>query len=294
MPDGTMTVRQPTIFLDLAIAPKGAASPQSITLPDRSLREQQLVEDALQPFLADTAAQRARETRTIRDHLEISLNELIHRQNMTLGKLHEDMAQFAEIPNWLMGSIKQTEDRIDELNGRLERRRAELAQEEQCSIGEVQHIGSAWVLPHPDRSSPSIAPMVRDDEVERIAVEMVIAFEQARGWVVQSVENDNRGFDLISRRLHPEDVKTAVEIRFIEVKGRAGIGEVALTGNEYNTAGRLKDDYWLYAVFNCASDPQIHAVQNPGKLGWQPIVRVEHYHVDAKSIMEASDLRRAK
>jgi superfamily II DNA or RNA helicase len=286
MIDGTVTVRQPTIFLDLSVAPKTAIAP-SVTLVDRAVREQKLVEEALTPFLAETAQQAAKQTKTIRNHLQISLNELIHRQNMTLGKLHDDQSQYTDVPNWLLASIKQAEDRIDELNGRLERRLAELDQEEQCSIGEVQYIGSSWVLPHPDRTSPGIAPMVRDEEIERIAVDAVIAHENARGWVVESVEKDNRGFDLISRRLHPEDLKTAVEVRFIEVKGRAGIGEVAVTGNEYKTAERLKDDFWLYVVFNCASKPQMHIIQNPSRLGWEPIVRVEHYHIDGKSIVEA-------
>ena len=123
--------------------------------------------------------------------------------------------------------------------------------------------------------------------IERIAVDAVIKHEEARGWGVESVEKDNRGFDLISRRLHPEDAKTAIEIRFIEVKGRAGIGEVAVTGNEYKTAERLKNDYWLYVVFNCGSLPQLHIIQNPATLGWEPIVRVEHYHIDGKSILDA-------
>ena len=63
--------------------------------------------------------------------------------------------------------------------------------------------------------------MVRDEEIERIAVQAVIAHEEARGWKVESVEKDNRGFDLISRKPHPEDPQTAIEVRFIEVKGRA-------------------------------------------------------------------------
>ena len=33
-------------------------------------------------------------------------------------------------------------------------------------------------------------------------------------------------------------------MRFIEVKGRAGVGEIALSENEYRTAQRLKGDYW--------------------------------------------------
>ena len=288
MIDGTVTVRQPTIFLDLSVAPKTAAAP-SVTLVDRAVREQKLVEEALTPFLTETAQQAAKQTKTIRNHLQISLNELIHRQNMTLGKLHDDQSQYPDVPNWLLASIKQAADRIDELNGRLERRLAELDQEEQCSIGEVQYIGCSWVLPHPDRTAPSIAPMVRDEEIERIAVDAVIAHENARGWVVESVEKDNRGFDLISRRLHPEDLKTAIEVRFIEVKGRAGVGEVALTGNEYKTAERLKDDYWLYVVFNCASKPQIHIVRNPATLGWEPIVRVEHYLIDPTQLLKGAN-----
>jgi flagellar motor protein MotB len=285
--DGQLSVRQPTIFLDLAVAPK-TTTPPSITLVDRAQREQRLVEEALTPFLAEVAAQTAKQTTTIRKHLQISLDELIHRQNMTLGKLHEDQSQFTEVPNWLLASIKQAEDRIDELNGRLERRLDELAQEEQCSIGAVEYVGSAWVLPHPERASPGIAQMVRDEEIERIAVDAVIAHENARGWVVESVEKANRGFDLISRKLHPEDSKTAIEVRFIEVKGRAGVGEVALTENEHGTAIRLKDDYWLYAVFNCGSRPQIHLVRNPATLGWEPIRRVEHYKVGPQSILEAA------
>ncbi len=75
--------------------------------------------------------------------------------------------------------------------------------------------------------------MVRDPEFEKIAVETVVMHEESRGWKVQSAEEENRGFDLISRRPHPEDPDTAIEVRFIEVKGRSHIGEAALTTNEY-------------------------------------------------------------
>jgi len=41
-------------------------------------------------------------------------------------------------------------------------------------------------------------------------------------------------------------------------------------------------------VYNCASMPQVHVVQDPVRLGWQPIVKVEHYHVGAKEILQAA------
>ena len=121
-----------------------------------------------------------------------------------------------------------------------------------------------------------------------IAVREAIRHEEARGWVVESVETENRGFDLISRRPHPEDPKTAIEVRFIEVKGRAGIGEVALTSNEYRTAQRLGKDYWLYVAFHCATTPELHVVRNPGALPWKPVVTVEHYRIGSAQVLVAA------
>jgi hypothetical protein len=131
--------------------------------------------------------------------------------------------------------------------------------------------------------------MVRDDEIERVAVQKVIEFEQARGWTVQSVEKENRGFDLISHRTSIEDPLIASEIRFIEVKGRAGVGEVALTSNEYRTAERLRSDYWLYVVYDCGENPTIHTIKDPVRMGWEPLVKIEHYHVGKKEILEAEE-----
>jgi Domain of unknown function (DUF3883) len=130
--------------------------------------------------------------------------------------------------------------------------------------------------------------MVRDDEIERIAVEVATRFEEARGCQVESVESENRGFDLISRRPHSEDPKTFIEVRFIEVKGRAGVGEIALTANEFKTAERLKGDYWLFAVFNCGGTPQLHTIQDPAGMGWTRVVQVEHYQIAPAKILAAT------
>lgn len=284
-PKGGLSVRQPTIFLDLSLPTDANDSPSGSELPSLQQREQFLYENSLIQFLEENTNQRKKEAQIIRNHVTISLDELIHRQNMTLAGLLQQQDQTGTSPPWLSASIAQAEERVDELTNRKECRLAELDQECQCAIGDITHIGCAWVLPHPERQAPSIAPMVRDDEIERIAVETVIAHEQAQGRVVQSVEKENRGFDLISRRPHPEDPLTAIDVRFIEVKGRTAVGEVALTTNEYKTAERLKEDFWLYVVYNCGSTPEIHIVQNPSKLGWKPIVKVEHYQVDAKEIL---------
>jgi hypothetical protein len=284
---GTMILRQPTIFLDgLVPAPGGTLAPGDDHLPDRSAVERFLLERALQPFLTEVAEERMRQNATIRRHVEISLNTLIDRQQRQLADLLNRQIEGQTIQG-LDGLISQAESHLDRLNERLERRLKELEKERHCTIADITHLGRAWVLPHPERTSPTFAPMVQDAEIENIAVEHVITYERERGWEVESVEKENRGFDLISRRAHPEDPKTFIEVRFIEVKGRAGVGEIALTANEYKTAQRLTGDYWLYVVFNCGSTPELSAIQDPARLGWVPVVQVEHYQIEPGKILAA-------
>ena len=284
--DGTISIRQLTIFLDLNTAPAGTAVPDKTGLTERTLIESILIRDSLNPLLEEVRHDREREIKTISDHMELSLHTLIDKVQCQYAELFT-LKEAGSTDAGLDGRLKIAEDRIDELNNRLEHRRSELQMERQCSIGNIQHLGTAWVLPHPDRKKPEVANMVADPEIEKIAVQAVMAHEEARGWKVQSVENENRGFDLISRKPHPEDPQTAMEVRFIEVKGRARVAEIALTTNEYKTADRLKKDYWLYVVFNCASEPEIHVVQEPARLGWKPIVKVEHYQVSADVILQS-------
>ncbi|MYC87143.1 MAG: DUF3883 domain-containing protein [Gemmatimonadales bacterium] len=284
--DGALSVRQPTMLLDVIPTPNGTAAPESQALPDRQAVEQALLDKALTPFLTEVSEQRARENQRVREHMDISLGELIHRQNLQLADLVSKQ-QAGDTTPGLAGNIAQAEQHLDDLNQRLEMREEQLEMERHCMIGDIVHVGRAWVLPHPDRTSPGIAPMVRDEEIERIAVQEAIRYEEARGWVVESVETENRGFDLISRKPHPGDPKTFVEVRFIEVKGRAGVGEVGLSANEYKTAQRLGADYWLYVVYNCAGTLELHVINDPARLGWKPVVRVEHYHLGARQIIEA-------
>jgi hypothetical protein len=123
--------------------------------------------------------------------------------------------------------------------------------------------------------------------IERIAVQATIAFEEARGCKVESVENDTRGFDLISRWPVSDIGRGSIGTRFIEVKGRAAVGEIALTANEYKTAQRLGDDYWLYVVFNCASKPQVTLIQNPARFDWEPLSKIDRYRLGAETILQA-------
>ena len=54
------------------------------------------------------------------------------------------------------------------------------------------------------------------------------------------------------------------ERRCIEVKGPARTDEIEVTDNEWARACNLRADYWLYAVYHCATPtPQMVRVQDP-------------------------------
>ena len=77
-------------------------------------------------------------------------------------------------------------------------------------------------------------------------------------------------------------------------KSKAGphTGDIALTTNEYNTAKRLRKDYWLYVVFHCATpNPSLNILRDPSTLDWQPIVKVEHYRLKQDSVKHPLELK---
>ena len=162
----------PSYILDLVPA-EPPLPPFPSSPPDLIPVQQFLLEKALNTFRDEVAAQRKKDTATIAEHLEISMRAIIDRVNLQFADLMEQQASGSQ-ETGLEGRLKQVEDRLDELNGRLDRRRQELKQECQCTLAGVSHRGRAWVLPHPDRQSPGFASMVSNAEIERIAVEKAI------------------------------------------------------------------------------------------------------------------------
>ena len=92
---------------------------------------------------------------------------------------------------------------------------------------------------------------------------------------------DKLPFDISSKA---EDGST----RYIEVKGRAGVGAVELTGNEWLTAQNMGEDYWLYIVSNAVKDPQLTIINDPAHtLPGDDVMKRTRYHIPAELWQEA-------
>ncbi len=132
----------------------------------------------------------------------------------------------------------------------------EIEQERHLSEKPPEVMGVAVILPPPPELVASVEGMQSDPEIERIAVEVAKQYEIGQGRKPISVEEENCGWDLTS-------LAAGQVSRYIEVKGRASEGGVALTPNEWIKAQRFGKDYWLYVVVNCKTKPELHVIQDP-------------------------------
>lgn len=187
------------------------------------------------------------------------------------------------------GEMTKIKNRQRQIASLKEEAIASLRREPELIVpGEVTCLAHALVVPSTDPEDKKR----HDREIEAIAVRVAIAYEQANGATVEDVSvpekacaaglTDYPGFDLLSH--YPEEQQRA-----IEVKGRAGISNVEMTENEWVSACNLRDRYWLYVVFDCASShPRLLRIQDPfGKL----IVKTKtNVVIDSQSIFQTAEI----
>jgi len=155
--------------------------------------------------------------------------------------------------------------------------------------GDVDFIAHALVIPSSDQADLDR----HKNNVEQIAMDLVCAYEEAAGATVKFVHTpaqaraaglpDNPGFDILS-------IQKDGARRCIEVKGLSETGPVEVTENEWAKACNLREDYWLYVVYHCATPtPQMVRVQDPfEKLLVRPFTKVQTTERMIRSTREVS------
>ena len=280
IPEGSEpALREPTLLGDLQPAPALVHLPDVASLPEAT---SVLQEKALTPFLEEVKMERIEEVERIREHVEISLTELIARADLDIGRCEDQKNRGVE---GAAGLLKIAIDKHDELCRRRERRREELERQKALHLEGVERFAAALVLPHPERERPDLRNLRPNPETEATAMRVATEYERAAGRAVADVHEKDLGYDLTSL-----DARSG-ELRLIEVKGLAGReGEIILTPNEHRVAEDRRDCYWLYLVTACASDsPQLTVVRDPASQEWQAIKKVDHYSLSVGNLRQAKD-----
>lgn len=211
--------------------------------------------------LKQVEAHRRAECDLRRQYLDTTFTELISDLSLKV----EGMQRASLFGNDEPEEREKLEKRLRELKDRKQRRIEELELMLRLTANLPDVVTSALVVPSPvavmdQVEPPQIGggfPMRRDDEVERIAMDVVMRYERARGWTPFDVSQDGEHYDIRSEG--PDAAK-----RFIEVKGRAQTGCVVLTAPEVDKLTQLGDRAFLYIVTCCKGEtPTLRIIQDP-------------------------------
>ncbi len=238
--DRTGQIREvnPSIIWDLA-PHEGESS-----LDEEWLREaEEYAVEALMRFKEELLRERLRQAEIKERYGVKSLEKLIRRYDAKLIEYEERRRRGEKMDL----AIQMAERRKRDYERALEELREEIEKEKMLSVGMPNLVGLIRVIPGEE--------MVSDEEIERIGMEVAMEYERKMGREPEDVSAMNLGYDIRS--------KGEGEVRYIEVKARAGSGDVALTPNEWFKAKRFGRDYWLYVVEDAATNPRLYIIRDP-------------------------------
>jgi superfamily II DNA or RNA helicase len=202
--------------------------------------------EAVERYKEEIANERRRQAEIKRKYGLKSLEYLINELDAELVELYERQERGEKVDL----AIRNKEDRKRKYEEDREILEREIEREQSLSISTPELLTVIRVIPERNE-------MVEDEEIERIGMEVAMEYERLHGREPEDVSAEDLGFDIRSRG--------EGEIRYIEVKARAGTGEIVLTPNEWMKAKRFKEQYWLYVVENAATSPVLYIINNPAE-----------------------------
>lgn len=238
----------PSILWDLKPADKPMQEEIEI---DPDLVVSFALDHLLIPYRDELLMQRKRDAALKEKYGLRSLDTMILQSEGKLMDYEIRRAKGETIPEATFANERRERESLEEKKNLLEE---EIRVQTHLYPSEPHLLATIRILPDPRQGSE----MHSNAEIEKIGMEVTMAFEREQGRNPEDVSAENVGYDVRSTDLEGN-------YRYIEVKARATTGAIALTPNEWVMAGRLGEEYWLYVVEHAASVPALYTLQNPAK-----------------------------
>jgi superfamily II DNA or RNA helicase len=207
-----------------------------------------VINEAIDEYKTDLLERRERDATIKKKYGISSLNTMLAESIAKIDSYQIRRIKGEDIPE---ATIQNEERRKEEILSKRRRLEREIEGEVHLYPTEPIILGIVRVVPAREQKED----MVRDEEIERIGMEVAMRYEMDNGRRPEDVSAKNSGYDIKSSNDR--------ECRYIEVKARAQDGSIALTPNEWMMAQRLGDEYWLYIITNAATRPRLYLIQNP-------------------------------
>jgi hypothetical protein len=242
--------------------------------------------------------QRERQTfvRIIRDYLEKSFRVRINRAQEQAMRL---LGEAGLRPEYKLAADEASR-RVKELERERDERFAGLERLIVARTGPVRYLATALVLPPSGIAETQALGLIDEPEphisrkIELAAEDLVITALAREGFPPDRIERLGHlkiGFDVRAHRV-VDDATGEIEVRRIEVKGRARGQPIRMTTNEWYKAQQLAETYWLHVVWDpLGESPEIIGIQNPGaKLDHakREITAGRFFEIAAKDLMQVA------
>jgi superfamily II DNA or RNA helicase len=212
--------------------------------------------------------ERQRYAQIIRDYLENSFRVRLNRAQEQAMRL---LGEAGQKPEYKLAADEASR-RVKELERDRDDRMAGLERLTVARTGPVRHLATALIMSPSSQAEVQALGLMDEPEphisrkIELAAEDLVIAALTQEGFPpdrIQRIGHLKRGFDLRAHRV--VDTATGeIEVRRVEVKGRAQGQAIRLTVNEWYKAQQLAETYWLYVVWDPLGDnPEMIYIQNP-------------------------------
>lgn len=210
------------------------------------------VEEVLPGYLEELRRQREHDAEIKRKYGMRSLQELIAKSEEKLLDYETRRAKGENIPEVTIQNERRSRQGLERKKAHLER---QIEFQINLLLSPPKVLGVATIFP----KFPVADVLKSDKEIEEIGMKVSMGFEVSQGRRPEDVSLQNLGFDIRSEGADGI-------FRYIEAKGRAREGKIAITPNEWLMAHRLGNDYWLYVVI--ASEGPMeklkpYRIQNP-------------------------------
>ena len=237
---GLVEFIEPSILWDLEESPGHSEPVNTEELKDKT--RPRIIKN-LQDYKQELQEERDRQAEIKKKYGINSLGILIRDLDRDLVELRRRQADGENVDL----AIRNKEERQQQYRDNKTELEDYIQREKSLTISSPAFLGMVKVSP----------PLVIDDslkkdlETENIAMRTVMEYEARNGRRPKDVSKEiGPGYDIKS-------FDDRGNVRYIEVKGRKGREEVALSKNEWFRARQLGLDYYLYVVWNAEAYPDV-------------------------------------
>jgi len=257
---------QPNIIWDFEESAGTGGSADVDSIKDAVLPH---VMTSLEDYNEKLQKERDRQAEIMRKYGAESLSQSIRSMDNDLGDL-KNRREAGENVDIVIRNKEDKKRRYEENKRELEE---SIRKEQNLTMSTPTFVGMIRVKPPATQAGRG---MQNVPDIEKAGMRATMEFERNAGREPQDVSKENLGFDVRS-----EDKDG--NVRYIEVKARAGEGSVVLTTNEWYQASQMGDSYYLYVVWNAESGSAPIVVRNPAT-NLKVDSRVVQYFVSSEEI----------